>query len=249
MAITPAHFLEAWQGKNVEPTPAMDKGSFIHKLLLELSLEGFAPWPLNDDGTKTRSNSKEYVDWFAKLKTGTKVIDPKIFKDASDILSSAVAHKKFVEFWEASDKEVSYYAKDRHTGLYMKCRHDMIAKDHSFTLDVKSVADILKFERQIFSLGYDIKQAHYKEVTMAVTGKTSPKGYFFAIESKPPYTSKMFTLSIGTEISAQDQWRQWMNMVSVCEQEGAYPGFSQEVFEAERPAYLDKSELSFEDAI
>lgn len=249
MSKTPMHFLEAWQGKNVESTPAMDRGSFMHKLLLELSLDGFAA-RLKENGRLVASNTSKYKEHVESLPPGTIMIDPDLYNDANDILSAALQNKNFVRFANNADSEVSVYGQDKATGLYIKCRHDLLAKDHSFTLDVKTTNEgIAAFERQIFKMGYDVRQAHYKEVNQSVTGK-NPKGYFFVIEQKPPYANKMYRLSVGQEISAQDQWRQWMNVVSVCEKDGKYPGYSDEIFEVERPQYIsDNSKVEFKDVV
>ncbi len=188
MKKSPAHFVEKWQN-GVESTPAMDKGEFIHKLLLEQDIEKYVARPLKEDGSLVRSNSKEYAAWLAE-NPGKTPIAPDLYNDALPILTAACNHEKFVRAFEKSDAEASFYAKHSN-GLYLKARPDMIAKDRSFILDVKSTSDISTFEKQIFNLGYDVRLIHYAETIKALEGVEIPEIYFFAIESKAPYGCKI----------------------------------------------------------
>lgn len=243
MAKSPLHFHEAWT-KPVEPIDAMDKGSFIHSLLLEQDIEKYAARPVKD-GRLVALNTKEYAAWLAQNQ-GKTPIHPDLYNEALSILTAACANKTFLRAFEASDKEVSFYAKHKATGLPIKARPDMICKHHDFILDVKSTSDIMKFERQLFSLAYDVRLIHYVETIQSVTGVRVPEIYFFAIESKAPYASKMFKLSQSATEAATAQWTQWMNEISACHSDDIWPGFSEEIISVDRPAYLELETVSFE---
>lgn len=236
MAKSPLHFHTAWTTPT-EPTDAMDKGSFMHSLLLEQDIDRYACRPTKD-GRLVASNTKDYAAWLAQH-PGKTPIHPDFYNEALAILTAACTNKTFLKAFEACDKEVSFYAKHEQTGLHLKARPDMIARDFSFILDLKSTADIMKFERQLFSLAYDVRLVHYVQTCQAVSGLEIPEIYFFAIESAAPYASKMFKLSRNAVERATSQWTQYMNEVSACVADGKFPGFDERIIEVDRPAYLE----------
>jgi hypothetical protein len=215
----------------------------MHSLLLELDINKFAPRPVKEDGSLVRSNSKEYKEWFASIGNKTP-IDPHDYADAMAILSSACNHEKFTRAFELSDKEASFYARHEN-GLYLKARPDMIAKDRSFILDVKSTSNIQSFQKQIFNLGYDIRLVHYAETVRALEGTAIPDLFFFAIESSAPYGCKMFRLSDAARESALLQWQTLTNEIAVCTKEDRWPSYSDEIAEVDRPAWMETPEVDF----
>lgn len=246
MAKSPLHFYEAWTGKPKAATDAMDRGNFIHQIVLEQDIAKYAPRPLNEKGELVRSNSKEYAAFLA-ANPGKTPIHPDLYGEALDILKSVCANRTFLKAFEASDKEVSFYAKHAETGLFLKARPDMIAKDYSFILDVKSTSDIMKFERQMFSMAYDVRLIHYVETIKALTGNVIPEVYFFAVESKAPYGARLFRLRSDAIEAATIQWTRWLNEISACMEDGVWPGFSEEIVDISRPKYLEvEQEISFE---
>ncbi len=246
MSKSAQHFLEKWTAPDHITTDAMDRGGFIHSLMLEQDIEKYVARPLTDKGTLLPVNNKDYIAWLAG-QAGKTPIHPDLYNEAMEILNAACANKTFLKAFEASEKEVSYYGVHEATGLPIKARPDMIAKDLSFILDVKSTADISKFEKQIFNLGYDVRLIHYVETIKAVTGKDIPEIYFLAIESGRPYGTKMFRLSADAVVAATAQWNLWMNEISACRQDNVWPGYSDAIVDVDRPKYLDvETSVSFD---
>lgn len=245
MAKSPLHFYNAWT-ETVETTDAMERGTFMHSLILEQDIAKYVARPLKD-GRLIATNTKDYAA-FLEANLGKTPIHPDLYNDALAILTAACANKTFMKFYINSEVEQSVYGVHKETGLPIKARPDMLAKDQLFILDVKSVADISRFEKQIFSLNYDVRLQHYVETIFAATGRLVPHIYFFAIESKAPYGTKIFKLSAHAVEAAGIKWGAWMNEIAVCKEENKWPGFTDEIIEVDRPAYLDMGDLVFEGA-
>ena len=237
MAKSPLHFFHKWKTET-ESTDPMERGNFMHKLLLEQDISKYVARPLNDKLELVRSNSKEYAAFLAQNQ-GKTPVHPDFYHDALAILTAACRNKRFIKAFEASDQEVSIYAKHGPTGLFMKARMDMIAKDCSFIADVKSTSNITAFERQIFNLGYDVRLVHYREVLRALTGILVPNLYFFPIESSAPYGMQAFRLSDSATEAAFTKWTAWMNEISACIADSVWPGFSDDIIDVDRPKYLE----------
>jgi PDDEXK-like uncharacterized protein DUF3799 len=268
---SPAHFLEKWNN-GVEATPAMDRGTFIHKILLEQDIAKYVARPVKDDGSLVRSNSKEYAA-FLEANVGKKPIDAKIFEGAFDVLNSACQNSKYVAAFNECEAEVSFYAIDELTGLSMKARVDQCPKwlikaietgDFSefqsrkdseglYLSDVKSTADIFRFNDQIFKSFYHVRLVHYTEVVKAVAKQIG--GFdigdiddlrFMAIESKRPFATRNFKLKPADVADARIKWRQWMNTIAACKADNEFPSLSDGWIAAEKPRFLeDTEEVSF----
>lgn len=269
---SPAHFLEKWNN-GVEPTPAMDRGTFIHKILLEQDIQKYVARPVKEDGSLVRSNSKEYAAFLA-ANEGKKPIDAKIFDGAFEVLNSACLNSKYVTAFDECEVEVSFYAVDEDTGLPMKARLDQCPKwlvkaietgDYSelesrraagqlYISDVKSATDIFKFNDQIFKMSYHVRLVHYAEVIRALIKGSAGIDIgeindlrFMAIESKKPFATRNFRLIPADVAEARIKWRQWLNVIAACKSDGDFPALSDEWIDAEKPKYLeDTEEVSFD---
>lgn len=240
---SPAHFNE-YMKNGVEKTDPMERGSFIHKLLLEQDIAKYVPRPLNEDGSLVRSNTKEYKAWLENI-GGKTPLDPTLYNDAMAVLTAALQNKKYAKSFEECEKEVSFYAIDDETGLPMKARTDMVEKNFSYILDLKSTSDVLKFGNQIFYLSYDVRLIHYSEVILRCTGILIDDLRFIAIESKAPYGSINYRLTQGQVAEARMKWRQLMNTISACKADNNWPAFSDEWNEPIKPKNYGTSEVSF----
>lgn len=245
MAKSPLHFLTAWN-EGVEPTPKMDNGTFMHDVLLELKGDdNWAPRPRDEAGRLIATNHGKYKEWLTTI-GNKRPVEPELYIDRMDILSAACRSDEYVKAFDASDKEVSFYAKHPETGLYFKARLDQIAKDRSFLLDVKSTGDIFRFEKQIFTLGYDVRAVHYAETVRALEGVRIPEIYFFAMEQSRPYAFQMYRLSERDREIAEIKWRRWINEISVCMKENSWPGLRGGIIDTVCPPYLQQEDIGFE---
>lgn len=244
---SPAHFYEKWQN-GVEPTPAMDKGTFIHKIGLEQDISKYVARPLKEDGSLIRSNSKEYLA-FAEANVGKKIIDAELFENANDILNALCANKFYLKTFDKSHKEISFYGSHHDLNLPVKARLDLCDKDYKFIRDLKSCADIMKFEKQIFTMGYDVRLVHYAETVrsavLLATGERIPEILdlgFIVIESKAPYATRNIKLTPVQVMDAKARYKQYMNTIAACKQDGKWPAFSDDEVYAVKPKFLDDVE-------
>lgn len=242
---SPLHFFQATYGEGKEATDAMDKGTFIHKIILEQDIAKYVPRPLNEKGELVRSNSKEYTAFLA-ANEGKTAIHPDLFNEANAVLTAAIQHERFMDLFSQSKPEVSFYGQHKKTGLAMKARTDLIANDYSFIVDVKSTSDMSRFEKQIFNLNYDIRLIHYLETISASVGQDVDDIYFFAIESSRPFGCKLFKLDEKSIVWAREKWDEWLSEIKVCRLDNSYPGYSQEVTVVSRPPYLRSGGVSFD---
>lgn len=270
---SPAHWLDK-HNNGVEPTPAMEGGTFLHALCLEQDVEGFVARPLTDKGTLVPSNSPKYKEFLAE-NAGKKPIHPKLFDGAYEVLNAICLNKNFVTTYDECHQEVSFYAQDQENGLCYKARLDnlpkrlvnaikeknvdvireMIEKAIIYIHDLKSTGQITRFDNYLFASGYDVRLIHYwQTIRLAILNEFGlnigdPWDIrFTALESAKPFGSKNIKLRPEDIASAMSTWRRYTNTIAMCYTDGNFPSYSDEWVYASKPTYLDynAAELSFE---
>lgn len=239
---SPKHFHHAWT-KPTEPTAAMTKGTLIHSLLLEQDISHYVPRPLNEKGDLVRSNSKEYQA-FLDANPGKTPIHPDDYEPMYEMLTAFCDNKRAMDILKDSRIEHSVFAQDPETGLLLKARPDIWGS--SFLADLKSTANIARFERQIFQEMYDVRLAHYAKTIEYATGESLEEFFFIVYESSAPYCSKIFRMKRADMDAAKEKWRMLINQVSVCMKNNAFPGFDDSIQLVERPKFLEAEALTFE---
>ena len=83
---------------------------------------------------------------------------------------------------EGGINEASLYWRDAETGVLCRCRPDRIVPRYKIVLDVKSTADIDKFERSLFDYRYHVQAPFYNAGYEAYFGEP-PRAFVFLVVS------------------------------------------------------------------
>lgn len=244
MALSPAHFYNAWRGEAIDQTDAMINGTMLHSLLLEQDVEKFVARP-QKDGRLVASNTKDYAAFLA-ANPGKTPIHPDLHSQLYAALTAFIENKTAMKMLEGAKIEHSVYATDHDTGLQIKARPDIWGAN--YIVDLKTVSGKVDhlFQKKIFNLGYDLQMAHYAETIFAATGELITDHYIIAFEQNPPFASRIFRLSRKDMASAKATRRAYLNEIAVCLEENKWPSYREEIIEVERPAFLEVEHVSFE---
>lgn len=267
MGLSPAHFFARWNN-GVEPTQEMDNGSFIHSLCLEQDINQYVARPVNEKGDLVRSNSKEYKEFLA-ANVGKKPIKPELYKSANEVLDAICINKPYMNLYDHSEAEVSIYAIDEETGLPLKARTDLMPKwlveailkqdmslfakmgkpENLFVHDLKSTGNLRAFKNQIFVAGYNVRLMHYWQTIRSLVKQSfnfdiglPGQLSFTAIEQSAPFGSQNHRLKPFEIQESYNVWRQYINTISACLQDGYFPGYATDWIDVERPSYLQLSD-------
>lgn len=164
VAVSPAIY--QWR-KNApvdeEKTAALDLGTALHCLLLEPDdfSQRFQIGPeVNRRTTAGKQEEKEFME-----RCENEGITPITHDDNRKLTlmrDSAMAHPIARWMLEAQGKaEASIYWNDRDTDVLSRCRPDKIITEFNWCVDVKSTADIMKFQKDFYSYRYHVQDAFY----------------------------------------------------------------------------------------
>ena len=180
---SPNHFLQ-YINREVEPTPAMIKGSAFHCLVLEAGKfrSDYAVAPKVDRRTKA---GKEMWANFSEENEGKEIITQQDWNDISE-MAKAFYDYEHSSYLISTDVEVLLEGEIK--GLPFKGYADIVGMD--YIADVKTCQDASpeKFARDAYNLQYHLQAAIYCELT----GKD--RYYIIAVESSAPYNVAVYEM-------------------------------------------------------
>jgi hypothetical protein len=176
-------------------TQAMAIGSAFHCAVLEPERFEIAYAKAPEINKRTKAGRAE---WEVLQSSSVEHLSPKDFDQVVAMRDSCKA--KFSHFLEDGSPEVSYWM--RHdSGLIVKARIDWECGD--LAVDLKSTADVFKFESAARSFQYDIQAAHY----LQVCSKNLTEMVFLPTGSTEPYLSG--TPLLISEQRLYDRTQRW----------------------------------------
>lgn len=172
-----------WDNKEFKKSETFKIGSAFHTLLLE-------PHKYNEryivaENVNRRSKEgKLYIEEINKLgKDVLSIEDEEMLRGMeASVKNSELAMK----YMEQTQSELSARRK-LSNGLIVQCRPDAVKKE--CIIDLKSCADITKFNYEIYSYGYYIQAAYYWWLLSNIDPEKFSESnfYFIAVEKNSPY--------------------------------------------------------------
>jgi len=212
-----------------EKKTALNVGDAVHALLLEPHRfrEEYAIGP-KDAPRNTKAGKAKWEEFEAGLKEGQTVLTAEEGRKVELIYGSVMAHPNarwLIE--EKGDAEASIYWTDPETGLLCRCRPDKLLKDHGWIVDVKTTADMSKFNRSVWDYRYHVQDAFYSEGYRQHFGQ-EPNGFLFLVVSTSiecgKYPVRLFQLDMEARARGYETMRSDLATLAVCEQSGNFPG-------------------------
>lgn len=182
---SPADFI--WQRNapvDEEKIKALDFGTAVHCLLLEPD-EFNNRYKIGPEvNRRTNAGKQEEKEFFEMCeKEG---ITPITHDDNRKLLlmrDSAMAHPIAKWCLEATGvAESSIYWKDEDTDILCRCRPDKLIQEHRWIVDVKSTADMQRFEKSFYDYRYHVQDSFYSDGYKALTGEI-PVFCFLAVST------------------------------------------------------------------
>lgn len=180
-AKSPNHYIH-YRDSKFEPTAAMEKGSLIHKLILEpdkVDIE-LAIWK-----GKVR-RGKEW-DEFQAANNGKMIIKESDYYEAKHIADRVLGNETVMPLLNQITQTEFYFKFDYDDEIIVHGFKDGAGDD--IVMDLKTGSDVSprKFRRSIIDLGYHVQGALY-------TWENREPYYILGVETTAPYNVQMFRL-------------------------------------------------------
>lgn len=253
LARSPWHYLNR---VDIEPTPAMLRGTLAHCAVLEPEAMSKRYVVLPEDAprkpTKAQLNAKnpspesrasmQWWEAFAQQNKGLELVKFDDYALCQSQLKAITDHPEIANLLREGIGEVSLFWIDKSTGIYCKARPDWLPKPDGkniMPLDLKTCADESPsgFGRAAARLRYDLQAAHYTAGIEAVTGLTVDAFVFAAVSSKPPILAVPYVLTDEIRDQGKDERRELMDRLAWCRRENEWPAYGAGFQLLDFPAY------------
>lgn len=237
---TPAHF--RWNRDHAhEANRAFDVGRAAHTRVLGVGEEMVAcpEELLASNGAMTTKASKEWA--LVQRAEGRVPLTPSDFQMVVD-LTNALAEHPLVEVLTrpGTRPEVSAYAVDPETGVWLRGRFDLAVDGSLWDFKTAQIAERSAFERNAWKYGYHRQAAMYSWLHELVTGETPPPMRFIVSEKTPPYLVAVFEPDPGLLELARLQIRAAIDLYASCVASGVWPGYPQDVQTLYAPRWAER---------
>ncbi|HCT7328987.1 TPA: PD-(D/E)XK nuclease-like domain-containing protein [Proteus mirabilis] len=203
-----------------EKIKALDFGTAIHCLLLEPD-EYSKRYKIGPDVNRRTNAGKQEEKEFLEM-CGKEGITPITHDDNRKLMlmrDSAIAHPIARWCLEANGvAESSIYWNDEDTDILCRCRPDKLIQEHHWIVDVKSSADIQRFDRSMYEYRYHVQDSFYSDGYKSLTGE-SPVFVFLVVSTTIDcgrYPVRVFNLDQQAKDIGRTTYKQNLRTYAEC---------------------------------
>lgn len=146
-------------------------------------------------------------------------------------------------------REISLFATCPRTGLFLKCRFDILTQD-GIGADLKKTRDARpdKFSRSVYDYRYHVQDAFYGYVYSLVAGHPLQSFKIIAIEDQPPHATAVYMLDDEARAEGHRQFGRNLDVMAQCVSAGEWPAYQLESQYLSLPTWvMNQIEAELED--
>lgn len=140
---------------------------------------------------------------------------------AESVLSNPTARALI----EGGEPEVSMFATDPATVVYMRGRIDSLGRRMGDVKTTSGEASEAGFARQVFNLGYHVQFGHYEHLYELITGDTIP-WLFIVVETSAPFLTGVHVLSEDAQRIGREAAKLARHRYAECVETGVWGGYT-----------------------
>lgn len=231
---SPARY--AWDRDHPPTSAAFDVGTAVHTRVLgtgaKVDVLDFDSWRTDaakDAAALSRANGRV----------------PMLAKDYAPIdamASRILAHKGARALLESpGQREVSVFAPDPATGVWMRGRIDHLSDDAIVDVKTATSAEPGAFGRKSAEYGYDVQAEWYSRLVGIVRGDVPPV-LFVAVEKYPPYLVSVVELDAEYAQIGKSRADRALRTYAACVESGDWPGYGDDTHLVGPPTWLAYAE-------
>lgn len=182
----------------IEPTAAMVMGSAFHKMILEPNTlqDEFIVKPepvlLKDVGREKYDAYKRAID---EVENTSKIVIPfPMYQDLDAMRSTILKHEQAMQLINEARIEESFFWKDEHSGMLLKCRPDILHDNMIVDLKTCSDASPRAYQAEMVKYGYHIQGAMVRDGVEAIEGRRINNVINICVETKYPHNMAIYII-------------------------------------------------------
>lgn len=233
-----------WSRENPQhPTAAFDFGSAVHAMVLGVGAMP-APYPEDVLSASGAASTKVAREWAEEVRAAGQIPVKEDAYNAIQAASRAVLdHPLASRIWAAGEPEVSVFARDPETEVWMRGRIDWVMPpadgDGARTLvDLKTTDDAIPsaFARAAARYAYDVQRAWYRRAWQIATGEDA-RFLHVAVSRKAPYLVSVCEMNWSFDDLGKAKVEKALRLYRECLDSGNWPGIPAEIHQIIPPVY------------
>jgi hypothetical protein len=174
------------------------------------------------------SEYRKLVDAFERANAARTVVTEQEFTDLVGMVRALSDNKRAKAYLKGGQYEVSIVAKDPVTGLLCKGRLDHVDWGRGLVTDLKSSANVHKFESMISDYSYHRQLALYGDMPTWIEGGNDElhTRAIVAIESSEPWCVRSAELDEEAIETGREEYRFLLDSIAEAKASGKWPGYA-----------------------
>lgn len=244
MAVSPKHY-KWFKEHPEEPTKQMQFGTAYHCMMLQpdkwADPTAFVVEPMPDPNRR----SKEYQAWKSSVVAGASVLSVEDHQALLDMKSELRSHPVAGQILAKMDAEVSYFTHETWSGLWCKCKADVITRDQAGRLvvaDLKTCNELptSKPNYQAADLFYHAQAAFYLDLLRIIVNE--PVSWLWIFQEKnPPYDARVMDIHPLDLEKGSNTYAHWLRRLGECVATDSWPGMSSKIETLVLPKWMEVS--------
>lgn len=218
---------------------AFDFGHLVHAGILGVGAEAVAI-PESALSVSGSTNTKDAKAFIALARENGQIpVKQAELVAVEGCVQAVLEHPLAGPIFDDGIPEVSAFAQDVGTGLWLRARFDWVAAN-GMLIDLKTTRDgePMAFEKSARSFGYDLQDAFYQHVYRLITGKW-PAGFrFVTVESDAPHLVDVHEGDLFWEDRGKQLLARALSTYKTALETGDWPGREPRINILSVPGYL-----------
>ncbi|WP_223281900.1 PD-(D/E)XK nuclease-like domain-containing protein, partial [Xenorhabdus griffiniae] len=220
-----------WQRRapiDEEKIKSLDMGTALHCLLLEpdeFSKRFIEAPPFNRRTNAGKQEEQEFLKECAD--TGKIIMDYEQHRKLKIMRDSTLAHPIAKWCLEAAGRaESSIYWEDAATGVLCRSRPDKLIEAHHWIVDVKTAADMNRFDRAFYDYRYHVQDAFYSDGYNELTGEI-PTFVFLVVSTTVDcgrYPVRIYVMNEQARSAGRTAYQRNLATYAQCLKSNEWPG-------------------------
>jgi hypothetical protein len=239
---SPAHAVARRKKPHEESTATpLRFGRAVHMLLLEPKVfqEKFRLKPAFGDMRSPKAREASAA-WLKDQPPGAAILTEEEFITTIQMAKSLAKNPTAIALIQGALCETTAYYRDASTGLKCRVRPDLINKELSALVDLKTTrsAEFRDFQKSAWDYRYDFQLAMYSAGIQAVTGELPEVMAIIAIEKEPPYGCQVFELDFAMKSRGMADYRRALDGFAECLKTDLWPCYTEDAVALTLPRWV-----------
>lgn len=225
----PMLFKHSKQSTSKSMTKAQLEGVMFHMAILEPEKYASSVRLFPEDvDFRTKEGKALKAEIISEKQKGIEYLPRSLIDRIADCRNDIYSNPLVRDLLDGCEVEKSVVWRDPNYNLMVRGRLDAYHEERGYVLDIKTIADVDSFEKQVLKYGYH-KQAAFYIDGLKANLKKDFDFYWLAVEKNAPFLYRILKADKTMLDVGQQEYKKLLELYCHCEKENKWPGLGDKV--------------------